>query len=324
MSLETGGLTHASTHAARATDKVPLWNGMVRQHLIALDCTPSRPGSFDGMIASRRIGQVQLLQLQAAAQCMRRSADALAQAGPEVFLLNVQREGISSVAQDGREVALLPGDAALYSSARSCEIRYGDMFHQTVLVLPAETLRASLPDIDKLTATLFQRDEPATRMLAGLAALYFQLPLETIGSTARAHAGKALTEAVTASLAAASTEADMALPKLSRFHLGRIKQFLSTNLHDSDLSVQMVAGALHISPAHIHRLFASEKNTFSAWMWQQRLLTCRLSLEDPTMAHLPISHIAFSSGFNSSSHFSRVFRARYGATPRQWRDRRLP
>ena len=37
----------------------------------------------------------------------------------------------------------------------------------------------------------------------------------------------------------------------------------------------------------------------------------------------PIEEIARLSGFNSSTHFGRIFLSRFGATPSEWRRQRL-
>jgi len=34
-----------------------------------------------------------------------------------------------------------------------------------------------------------------------------------------------------------------------------------------------------------------------------------------------VSEIAFGLGFNDAAHFSRAFRVRFGASPREWRAR---
>ena len=108
-------------------------------------------------------------------------------------------------------------------------------------------------------------------------------------------------------------------PQLARFHLARIKQHAMQHLHDPGLSVASLSAALGLSPAHIHRLFAGEEQTFTAWLWSCRLVACKRRLEDAAQAHFTVSEIAFKSGFNSSAHFSRAFRARFGLSPSECR-----
>ena len=53
--------------------------------------------------------------------------------------------------------------------------------------------------------------------------------------------------------------------------------------------------------------------TVSDYIWQARLQNCRQELE--AHAGTTITDVAFSWGFSSSSHFSRVFRKYFGVVP---------
>jgi len=56
----------------------------------------------------------------------------------------------------------------------------------------------------------------------------------------------------------------------------------------------------------------------------QRLERCRRDLLDPAHAARHISDIAFAWGFNDLAHFSRIFKQRFGASPREWREHPTP
>jgi AraC-like DNA-binding protein len=53
--------------------------------------------------------------------------------------------------------------------------------------------------------------------------------------------------------------------------------------------------------------------TVSDHIWQARLQNCRHELE--THGGKTVTDVAFSWGFSSSSHFSRVFRRYFGIVP---------
>ena len=60
-------------------------------------------------------------------------------------------------------------------------------------------------------------------------------------------------------------------------------------------------------------LFSERGTTVSDYIWQARLQNCRQELE--AHAGKTITDVAFSWGFSSSSHFSRVFRKYFGVVP---------
>ena len=63
----------------------------------------------------------------------------------------------------------------------------------------------------------------------------------------------------------------------------------------------------------------STDKTLSRYILEQRLEQCAKNLRNPLLAHLTITEIALQWGFNDMSHFSRVFRSRYGESPRAMR-----
>jgi AraC-like DNA-binding protein len=99
----------------------------------------------------------------------------------------------------------------------------------------------------------------------------------------------------------------------------RIANHVSTNIDDPELSIGAIAAAIGCSRRYLHKAFDAEPETLSEMIWRSRLERCASKLRSAAMADRSITEIAFSSGFNSSPHFSRAFRARYGMAPRDWR-----
>ncbi len=86
-------------------------------------------------------------------------------------------------------------------------------------------------------------------------------------------------------------------------------------------SLAELAGAAAFSPYHFHRIFAAFVGETPAEHIR------RLKIEKATSELLmrpeaPVTEIALSCGFATPSAFSRDFRARFGVTPRAYRERR--
>lgn len=317
-------LVRVSTDTVRTRDKVAFWTDLVCQHLVQVDClSVAEPERFHAAISLQKLDEINVSQISAGGQQVARTPRLMAKADREYFLVNIQRAGYSGLEQDGRLATLKPGDMAVYTSARRYDLSFNEDFSQTVLIFPADTLRLNMPGIDALTATVLSGSNPAVRLFERMAENYFQTEFGNLPSSATAHAGDALTQLFAAAMAAFSPVAEAQISNLSLFHLTRIKQYVADHFRDPALSLNSVSQALRISPAHIHRLFEGESQTFSAWLWSCRLLACRAELDSHSKAHLTISEIAFNNGFNNSSHFSRVFRAKFGVTPREFRERRI-
>lgn len=70
----------------------------------------------------------------------------------------------------------------------------------------------------------------------------------------------------------------------------------------------------------MHALFAGSGTSCRAWIIEQRLARAAAALRAPEWAGSSVSEIAFRLGFAELSHFSRRFKARYGASPRAYRQ----
>jgi AraC-like DNA-binding protein len=84
-------------------------------------------------------------------------------------------------------------------------------------------------------------------------------------------------------------------------------------LRDPELSIDQISVALGCTKRYLHMLFSDRGMTVSDYIWRARLQNCRHELE--TQAGKTITDVAFSWGFSSSSHFSRVFRKYFGIVP---------
>jgi AraC-like DNA-binding protein len=93
----------------------------------------------------------------------------------------------------------------------------------------------------------------------------------------------------------------------------RAQFFIREHLRDPDLSIDQISAALSCTKRYLHMLFSDRGTTISDHILQARLQNCRRELE--TQAGKTITDVAFSWGFSSSSHFSRVFRKYFGVVP---------
>ena len=104
-----------------------------------------------------------------------------------------------------------------------------------------------------------------------------------------------------------------------KMHFLRVRQIIATNLEDPNLSTDYVANRLGLSKSYLHEIMRSAKTTLGRSILSARLDRGREILADPGMAGRSISDVAFSTGFQDLSHFSRRFNERFGCSPREFR-----
>jgi AraC-like DNA-binding protein len=99
----------------------------------------------------------------------------------------------------------------------------------------------------------------------------------------------------------------------------RIRAYVADHLRDPHLSLDSIAKHLNSSKRSLHRAVSSSSSSIHDLIWHQRLDRCRRDLLDPALDHLTILTIASRWGLPGAQHFSRLFRAAYGRSPREVR-----
>jgi AraC-like DNA-binding protein len=104
--------------------------------------------------------------------------------------------------------------------------------------------------------------------------------------------------------------------------IGRLRQiqvYIDMHLADPDLSPKRIAAANRISLRYLYKLFLHAKCAVNEWIRERRLARCAEALVSPAQANRNIAEIAYAWGFNDLSHFNRMFKRRFGVSPRGYR-----
>ncbi len=103
----------------------------------------------------------------------------------------------------------------------------------------------------------------------------------------------------------------------------RATSYLEAHLGDPELTTEGAASALGISPRYLRLLMSSRGESPSAYILRRRLEECARQLASEPARRRTVTDIAFSWGFNSAAHFTRVFKTKFGQTPTEYRERLL-
>ncbi|WP_175538672.1 AraC family transcriptional regulator [Arthrobacter sp. cf158] len=96
-------------------------------------------------------------------------------------------------------------------------------------------------------------------------------------------------------------------------------EIIENRLWDDAMDAEALAARLNVSTRTLHRAFRAQGASISMWIRERRLDRCRQDLQDPAFSHLPVSSIAAQWGLRDAAHFSRLFKARFGESPRSFR-----
>jgi AraC-like DNA-binding protein len=310
-----------------ATDGVPayrrlaLWQDIVCDVYVQLDCKSDLGSAFNGRVTRASLGEASCTEVSSQQQRVYRTRSRIARSHEDFFLIALGKHGVGGVAQDGRETVLRPGEFAIYDTTRPYELRFDDAFTQVILQVPRDMLLRRIAGTEALTAISFGSDRP----LQKLAHDFVYRLCQSADEIQPEHAVRLSEQAVDlVAMALSERLGTKALPSSRRLALlHRLKAHVRTHLADPDLSISEAATALGVSPRYVNDLLSEEGTSFQRFVLTERLAQCQRDLASPILVHRHVSEIAFAWGFNDVSHFGRVFRERYGLSPRDFRASKL-
>jgi len=100
----------------------------------------------------------------------------------------------------------------------------------------------------------------------------------------------------------------------------RAKTMIARRLGDSRLSIDQIASELGISANYLAKLFRKEGTTVMRYVLEKRLERAHGLIKQFGQHRLQIQEIAYLCGFESPSHFSRMFKQHFGISPRDATD----
>jgi AraC-like DNA-binding protein len=307
------------TKMAPAHRRLAIWQDIVCDVFVQLDCTSDLDGTFGGAVSQSMIGPMSCTRVESCRQRVFRTPSRIARAKEDYVLVSLGTEGYGGVVQDGREAIARPGEFVLYDTTRPYELRFEAEFSQTIFQVPRALLQQRIGSVNQLTATTFGTKHPLERLAFDFLLNISRMADQLDGGTSQRLAGQALDL-----VAIALSERLQGGPPSQSVHrsalLYRLKSHIQTHLRDAELTLSGVAAAMGISARYANHLMAAEQTSFRRYVLARRLEQCSRDLRDPAQTYRHVGEIAFAWGFNDLGHFSRAFKERYGVSPREWRQ----
>lgn len=224
------------------------------------------------------------------------------------------------VAQDGRHTSVRAPQLVCFDSTRPYKVVMPENFRLVDVTVSHHLVGLTGGEAQRLTARPWSGTE-------GLAALLTSL-LEGLGRHGReVQTAVDLLGGSVAGLTAAlfsermrevAEDAQIARQTL----MLRIQAHVREQLAEPELSPVTIARRHNISLRYLQKIFQEYGISPARWIRDERLARCRSELADPGLDHLPVALIGERAGLYGASHFSRLFRDRYGLTPRDYRKER--
>lgn len=307
-----------SVKLAPAAERAQRWRVELGGAFSQLVPVPLDAREPDGQLTGLFLGQLATFQVDGTPQVVRRSTAAVRAEPTDLYKICVQVRGRATVHQDGREVMLEPGQMAIYDTGRPYELRLQGRWTSAVLAFP----RAAIGLPEHILAASMEHAYPLTDGPGAVLADFVRSAVrqhDSIHVAAATRLGEAGLHLIAGTLSEAATAVGDDIADASDAQRLQVLGYIRTHLADPNLTHAQVAAAHHMAARTLHRLFEHEPCTVTDYIRAQRLEAVHRDLADPLFRNRSIAALAARWGFTDQAHFTRAFRAWFGANPSQAR-----
>src|SRR3984893_7981425 len=274
-----------------------------------LSVDPLEASTLEARIDFTTVSKLKLCQIEASQHRIAHAKSPSHTSEHPYVKILFQTYGISYFEQNGCQIEVKPGDCLAYDVSSPHTIISPSLTRHEVVIVPKELLRERGFHFGKMSACKLSALTGTGRIAHDFVHAAFE---QAAGLSANSAAGVAdsLIDLLLLPLREADTTFDRSGPEAMYV---RAQAFIREHLRDPDLCIDQISASLGCTKRYLHMLFSERGLTVSDYIWRARLQHCRQELE----AHggKTITDVAFSWGFSSSSHFSRVFRKCFGVSP---------
>jgi AraC-like DNA-binding protein len=284
-------------------------------NLFDIELDSKDPSDFYNEVDSYNIGGMLFSRCRSVGQTFKRSRAMARRSGIDHVQIILESKGASRADYDGRSVEVAPGTLRMTDLARPF-VSQNASFDFLNLVLPRSALGASWANKD-IHGLTFTADRPAVRLLTA-----HMHTLWTMIGDLSADEATAAAEALSALIGGALSGQSELLPEhrqpVERTLLSLARAHIDRNIGQGDLTPDTICTNIGVSRRSLYRLFEGSGGV-AAFIWGRRL-DLAFDAISKSRGKGRLADIAYAHGFQSESHFSRAFRARFGTLPSELRE----
>lgn len=289
------------------------WRAAICDCYVHVDVRATQPESYKGFIREARFGDVVLTDILLSEQSIRRSAQHISKLDKDCYYLQLLHRGNLTVLQRGASYTSNAARGTIFSATEQYELQCSGEVRSLYLELPRDEFAERFPrERIPVSATI-----NSTQGLGRIATEFCSMlatESSKLDADVRLQLGGQLMDMLAVTLQSAEADMPSSDGSVQQARLRLVKQWIERQLGEPDLSLERIASANGMSLRYLHQLFQAGDMSASEWIWDRRL---QLSYGEIAKGDgRSITSIAFDHGFNSSAHFSTLFRRKYGVTPR--------
>lgn len=301
----------------RARKRFSAWQDAICEIYAKVNVKQLTDGFYNGQVEQGQFGTVNYTLASGTPNVVSREREHLSFCQNDNIFIQLVQTGQCEVGQRGQSFSDTRGRAIVFTVAEPYTLYYPENYRSLYIEI-------SRHDIEKRTKLENIKCLGGLDLAQGGGRLFYDYCLatyrnyETLSVAERELVGGHLVDlfVLAASNKGSGDHLDVNVRDARR---SALRSYIEKNFYRPALSPAMIARENGISLRYLHMLFEDTGETVSELCWSVRLSRSRDLLRSRSYAARSITEIAFSCGFNSSSHFCNVFKRRFGETPSEFR-----
>ena len=312
-----------STSVVAPDRRVDYWNEQVSGAITNLQVQPVLDGGFDAELMAAQFAGINFAAVRSTPTRVLHRPQCMQPGQEPCYLLQLQRDGHCVNRAPGFHAQIGPGDFFLCNNSMPYELVFADFNSTLVLRIPQRLLRRRVATPEAFVNRPMSGGAGACALVSKFIGMFWdQCQAGMDPDTA-----DRLADSICDMIAAAFIDSDRTLLDCSTVQTIwrlRICRYIEQYLGDAQLGPARIAAHFRVSPRYIHKLFERQDEALCRYIQRRRLESAHRALTDSSQRMKSISTIAYEWGFSNTTHFARVFRERYDASPSDLRRRAMP
>ena len=307
-------VSHSTTQVLQ-NQRSSHWTRVIAETYFPLQLIFRDAGAFSGTLEKRQMGSVSLSRLATEPLQYERRPTHITHTREEEYLITVPRLSPVEFKQMGRDVRCDPGGFILERGDEPYRFSYDTTNELSVLKISKKSLAEKVRDPDRFCARTIDSRSGLPALFTSMMHQLHSLPLSA--GRAADILGRQMVDVLALALDETVGDDPQIRTSVRSGHLRRAEQIIRKHLSSPALSPDFVAEACGISKRYLHELFGDTNQTVSQFIRDERLLMAKdMIVSSPTLS---MAEISYRFGFCDQAQFSRLFKAKFGVAPSEWR-----
>ncbi len=304
-----------STGEIKHGEQFSYWNDAICDAIMKLELERTQSGTFQAELVARQAGDIGFNCVRSDGHVARLTQSGISKLSDYHFYFLIQKNGKLPSSQHGVKNQLLPGDAIIIDGLYPFELSFPDAFECISIKIPRTLLASKLTDTDALSNSKVARGSHLSQAI-------FHYIHFILNSPDSSYSVDITTETLLNLVASSSSSRESkeltTRPTRTIQKYRDIERYIDEHFYD-ELTPVSVARQFNISVNYLHKIFAQNGVTLGECVQKTRLTHAHKLITASDTKDLPVSDIAYQSGFKDLSHFYKAFKGRFGMPPGRYR-----